>query len=130
MACNCGKKENDVYELLRFCNKRGFSVVGAASKLFKHFVNANKPLSVISYADRRWSIGKLYEKLNFTFLYDSKPNYFYLINGNRKNRFGYRKDILISKYGCDKNDTEHNFCFNNGWYRIYDCGSKVYEWKR
>ena len=38
-------------------------------------------------------------------------------------------DILISKYGCSPNDTEHNFCKNKGWYRIYDCGTKVYKWK-
>ena len=44
--------------------------------------------------------------------------------------FGYRKDILISKYGCSPSDTEHNFCKSKGWYRIYDCGTKVYKWKK
>ena len=28
------------------------------------------------------------------------------------------------------NDTEHNFCKSKGWYRIYDCGTKVYKWKK
>ena len=61
--------------------------------------------------------------------YHLDEKYFYIIGNERKNRFGFRKDILISKYGCDPNDTEHNFCFNKGWYRIYDCGTKVYKWK-
>lgn len=130
MACNCGKKGNDVYELLRFCNKRGFYVVGVASKLFKHFIKEKNPMRVISYADRRWSIGNLYKQLDFTFSHISEPSYFYIINNNRKNRFAYRKDVLISKYGCDINDIEHNFCKKNGWYRIYDCGTKVYKWEK
>lgn len=39
------------------------------------------------------------------------------------------KDVLISEYGCSPDDTEHNFCFKQGWYRIYDCGTMVYKWK-
>lgn len=123
------KKTENSYELLRFCNKLNMSVIGGASKLFKHFIKEFNPLEITSYADRRWSMGNLYNELGFNFSHNSEPNYFYVINGERKNRFGYRKDILISKYGCDPNDTERNFCFNKGWNRIYDCGTKVYKWK-
>lgn len=128
---NLGQKsKNGSYELLRFSNKQNVTVIGGASKLFKHFIKLNNPNEVISYADRRWSIGNLYEQLNFKFSHESEPNYFYIIGNERKNRFGFRKDLLISKYGCDPSDTEHNFCFNKGWYRIYDCGTKVYKWKK
>ena len=128
---NMGRKsEENEYELLRFCNKIGYSVIGGASRLFKYFKTTNTPLTVISYADRRWSMGNMYNKLGFTFVHNSEPSYFYLVNGERKNRFSYRKDILISKYGCRRNDTEHNFCNNNGWYRIYDCGTMLFEWKQ
>lgn len=123
------KKIENSYELLRFCNKINTSVIGGASKLFKHFIKEFNPLEITSYADRRWSMGNLYTELGFNFSHNSEPNYFYVINGERKNRFGYRKDILVSKYGCDPNDTERNFCFNKGWHRIYDCGTKVYKWK-
>ena len=128
---NMGRKtkENE-YELLRFCNKREYAVIGGASKLFNHFKVLHNPLRVISYADIRWSMGNLYEKLNFTFVHNSEPGYFYLINGERKNRFGCRKDILISKYGCPTNETEHNFCLKNRWYRIYDCGTMLFEWNK
>ena len=118
------------YELLRFANKKGYTVIGGASKLFKHFITTHNPIEIISYADRRWSKGNLYEQLDFKFSHTSNPSYFYVIGSERKNRFGYRKDILISKYGCSPTDTEHNFCKNKGWYRIYDCGTKVYKWKK
>ena len=128
---NMGRNNSDnEYELLRFCNKLHYSVVGGASKLFKYFIKEKNPMRIISYADRRWSIGNLYKQLDFTFSHISEPSYFYIINNNRKNRFAYRKDVLISKYGCDINDTEHNFCKKNGWYRIYDCGTKVYNWEK
>ncbi|MCK9415471.1 hypothetical protein M0Q97_02285 [Candidatus Dojkabacteria bacterium] len=127
---NLGQKqsEEDSFELLRFCNKLNTSVIGGASKLFKHFITNIKPKRIISYADRRWSTGTLYENLGFTFSHDSDVNYFYVIGQNRKNRYNFRKDILIKEYGCSVEDTEHNFCFNQGWYRIYDCGNKVYEY--
>jgi hypothetical protein len=128
---NLGSSNNEnEHELLRFCNDSNTSVIGGASKLFSHFIRKHNPSKIISYADRRWSQGKLYEKIGFKFLRNSVPNYFYVIGTKRKNRFNFRKDILISKYGCLPSDTEHNFCFNQKWYRIYDCGTKVYEWNK
>lgn len=127
---NLGSKSSkNCYELLRFCNKKDYSITGGASKIFKHFIKKYNPSEVVTYADRRWSKGKLYEELNFSFSHTSEPSYFYVINGERKNRFGFRKDVLISEYGCSPDDTEHNFCFKQGWYRIYDCGTMVYKWK-
>ena len=124
---NLGRKtECGVYELLRFSSKTGLNVIGGAGKLLKHFIKTVQPRKIITYADRRWSNGNLYEKLGFSFIQDTKPSYFYVINNTRKNRFGFRKDILISKYGCKKEETEHSFCLKNHWYRIYDCGTKSY----
>lgn len=116
------------YELLRFCNKTGYYVVGGAGKLFKHFVSEHNPKSIVSYADYRWSDGKLYDKLGFRQYNISKPNYYYVIGYNRKNRFNYRKSILVKKYGCPTTMSEHEFCLSKKWYRIYDCGSLCYEW--
>lgn len=116
------------YELLRFCNKLNVSNIGGASKLFKYFINNYEVSNVISYADRSWSSGELYEKMNFT-KSETKiiPNYFYIIDGTRKNRFGYRKDILVSA-GFDKNMTEVAIQHSRGYYRIFDLGSYKYEW--
>jgi hypothetical protein len=129
---NLGQRqtEENSFELLRFCNKLNTTVIGGASKLFQTFIRLNKPKRIISYADRRWSIGNLYENMGFTFSHNSTINYFYIFGQQRKNRYNFRKDILIKEYGCTKEDTEHNFCFNQGWYRIYDCGTKVYKYNK
>lgn len=127
---NLGNNSKDgCYELLRFCNKLNTSVVGGASKLFKHFIEANNVYSIISYSDRRWNSGNLYKTLGFALSHKSQPSYFYVVKGVRKNRFSYRKDILI-KEGYDPNKTEHQIMLDRGIYRIYDCGCLVYEYKK
>src|SRR5690606_8212220 len=64
---NLGSSSKEgVYEMYRFCNKLNTTVVGGASKLLKYFINEYKPKEIVSYADRRWSQGELYEKLGFT----------------------------------------------------------------
>ena len=113
------------YELLRFCNKLDTSVIGAADKLLKYFIKTYNPKKIISYADRRWSIGNLYEKLGFKFIHNSKPNYFYIVNNKRENRFKYRKDILV-KEGYDINKTEKEIMSDRGFNCISDSGNKKY----
>ncbi|HEG0266519.1 TPA: hypothetical protein SB288_001472 [Campylobacter coli] len=53
------------YELIRFCVKQGITIQGGASKLFKAFLRDYEPISVISYANRRFSKGSIYETLGF-----------------------------------------------------------------
>ena len=114
------------YELLRFCNKLNTTVVGGASKLLKHFIKIKRPLKIISYADRRWSDGHLYETLGFTHTHDSRPNYFYVVGQHRENRFKYRKGELV-KQGFDSSKSEHEIMLERKIYRIYDCGTMVFE---
>lgn len=123
-----GNDKHDT-ELLRFCNKINTNVIGGASKLFKHYVIGHSNESIVSYADRRWSVGKLYDVLGFNLYNKSKPNYFYVVGRQRKNRFSFRKSELVRRYNCPKELSEHEFCKSKGWYRIYDCGCLCYEWK-
>jgi very-short-patch-repair endonuclease len=117
---------NGEYELLRFCNKLNTNVVGGASKLFKYFIKTYKPTEITTYADRSFSQGKLYETLEFDFVSKTEPNYYYIVNGFRKYRFNYRKDILI-KEGFDPNKTEHQIMLERKIYRIYDSGNLKYK---
>lgn len=117
------------FEMLRFCNKLFTSVVGGASRLLRHFLKEVNPVEVISYADKRWSTGNLYEQLGFIYEGDTKPNYFYVVREERKNRFNYRKSELV-KQGFDKNKTEKQIMEERNIYRIYDCGTKKYRWKK
>ena len=125
---NLGKKNlENTYELLRFCNKLDTIVIGGADKLLSYFIKEYKPNEIVSYADRRWSQGKLYEKLNFKLYNISTPNYFYVIGQQRFNRFNFRKDRLV-KDGFDSNKTEKQIMEERGIPRIYDCGCLCYKW--
>ena len=117
------------YELIRFCNKLNTSVIGSASKLFNYFIKKYNPKSIISYANRRFSNGSIYEKLGFKFLRKTAPNYFYFKPSIRilmsRNQFQKHKLAnLLDKF--DENLSESENMFNNGYRRIYDCGNLVY----
>ena len=121
------------YELYRFVTAKNFSVPGGASRLFKHFVKKFNPKQVISFADRRWSIRSdknLYESIGFKFDSYTEPGYFYVQGNKRINRFALRKDVLIKEYGCSPEQSEHEFCQQQGWPRIYDCGQLKYIWNQ
>ena len=122
------KSKENSYELLRFCNKLNTNVIGGASKLFKYFIKNYNPVEITSYADRSWSVGNLYEKLEFEFDHKTRPNYYYVIDGIRKHRFGFRKDKLI-EMGEDKNKTEHQIMLEKNIFRIYDSGNLKFSFK-
>lgn len=115
-----GKKE---YELIRFCNKINYSIIGSASRLFKHFIKSYDFLEVISYSDVSMFNGNLYKQLGFTKISISKPNYFWIINGIRKHRFNFSKRKLINK-GFDPNKTELEIMHECGYYRVFSCGQE------
>jgi hypothetical protein len=120
-----GSKNID-WELLRFCNKKYTSVVGGASKLFKHFLK-NHSGSVISYADRRRSQGNLYKQLGFVFSHNSSPNFFYTKGLMLESRQKYQKHKLPKLLeNFDATLTEKQNMFNHCYRIIYDCGNQVW----
>ena len=119
----------DGYELTRFCNKLNTNVIGGADKLLKYFIKTYQPKQIISYADRRWSHGELYQKLGFEETHINKPNYWYIIGKIRKHRFGFRKHFLKEQGFDIQNKTEHEIMLERKIYRIYDCGTITYKLK-
>jgi len=122
-----GKLQKYDFELLRFCNKLNYTVIGGASKLFKYFLKTYNPIKIVSYADRSYSNGNLYSKLEFKYSHKSKIGYHYIIDKMRKHRFNYRKSILV-KEGYDKNKSAHEIMNDRQLYRIYNSGHKCYIW--
>jgi hypothetical protein len=120
-----GGKKNE-WELNRFCNKLNTNVIGSASKLLKYFINVYKPIKLVSYSDIRLFSGKLYEKLNFKLVSQSKPNYWYIIGDKRHYRFNFKKSNLV-RDGYNPNKTEKQIMFDRKIYRIYDCGNLRWE---
>lgn len=122
---------NNSWEMVRFCCKLGYHIPGAASRLLKKFENEHNNIVLTSYADRRWSQGKLYEALGFKLDHASAPNYWYwkYDSGNMqlKSRIECQKHKLkniLNKF--DSKLSERDNMFNNGFFRIFDCGNLVY----
>jgi len=118
------------WELVRFASKLNIAVVGGAQKLLKHFIKTHNPKNIVSYANRRWSNGHLYETLGFTFIRDSEPNYFYfkpnelILQSRNKFQKHKLKELFPSIY--DDKKTETQIMYEAGYRKIYDAGNKVY----
>jgi len=117
------------WELVRFCNKINTKIMGGTSKLFSYFINTYNPKSIVSYCDRRYFTGNVYEKLGFKFVSYTNPGYHYITNNykNLINRMNFQKHKLsgILK-NFDVNLSEWENMKNNGWDRIWDCGHSKY----
>lgn len=120
------------WEILRFATKLNTTIIGGASKLFKAFILGEQPKSIVTYADRRYSEGKIYEKLGFSFSHNAKPNYFYIKNGININRYAAQKHKLSKLLGdrFDPELSEYDNMLANGYKRVYDCGNKVFTWSK
>lgn len=115
--------EEGCYELVRYAGLLNSSVIGGFSRLLKHFIKIYRPKSILTYSDKRYFTGEIYQNNGFSYVKDTKPNYFYIFKQRREYRFKYRKDILV-KQGFDSNKTEREIMSERGINRIYDCGNK------
>lgn len=70
------------YELIRFANYKGFTVVGGLNKLLKMFIDEHVPDDIMTYADADWSDGTNYEKIGFERIELTPPLTFELDNEN------------------------------------------------
>lgn len=119
----------DHYELIRYCSKINTHIVGGASKLFKYFIKTNSPKYILSYANRDISNGNLYKQLNFEFIKNTPPSYWYIKNNQKINRFSLRKQNLI-KLGYNPTLTEKEIIsLIPNMKTIYNSGNKKYEFK-
>jgi hypothetical protein len=108
-------------EISRFASKLDTVVIGGFSKLFKQAIEWSKQnnySTIMTYADLRFGLGKVYEKNGFTFIKNTDLDYWYTDNHIRYDRFKFRaKDGLSEKQVADYNKVT----------RIYGCGSALYE---
>jgi hypothetical protein len=109
------KMSDGEWNLSRFCNKLNTQVIGGASKLLDYFIKNHNTKRIISYADRDWSGGDLYKKLDFDYLGTSNPDYKYVLNDRRIHKSRFRK----SRTGISES--------NLGLTKIWDCGKIKFE---
>lgn len=116
------------WELLRLSFGGNYTVVGGSEKLLTTFIREFAPRSLISYCDRRWFNGNVYERLGFSFLRESPPSHYYLEkDGSLSNRLKYQKHKLPELLSTfDSSLTAWDNMRLNGYDRIWDCGNFVY----
>lgn len=120
---------NKYFNLNRLSTKSNLQIVGGVSKLFKYFIRNYNPENIITYADRRFSTGQIYEKLGFTQERINKPSYSYFHKNRnlRYHRFNLRKDKIIKEDWYDNNKTVNENLLHEGYYKIYDSGTIKYN---
>ena len=123
------------YELLRFCSYLNSSVPGAASKLFKFFIDIYNPALIVTFCDCRFSStnpdNTIYSQLGFIYDGYSKPNYKYAKDGELYSRQQFMKNRLSKKLeNFDPTLTEAENMLMNGYTKLYDCGNFRYVWRK
>lgn len=112
------------WELTRYASTH--TVVGGASKLLKAFSSLGVADRLTSYSDVRMFSGKMYEKIGFTRVHQTRPDYYYTkssVGGFRLHKSKFQKKHLMKLFpGCDLTKTEKEICEENGYFQVYDCG--------
>ena len=128
--------KEDSWELIRFCNKINYNVVGGFQKLLKYFEINHNPVKLISFIDIRYFDGKGYISSGFILDKLEVPNYFYFKEHDKElilhSRQEFQKHKLKDKLEIfDENLSEYENMLNNGYLRIFDAGNikmiKLYE---
>jgi len=121
---------NEEYELLRFCNILNTSVIGGFPRLLKHFIIMYNPTSIISYANRRWSKGDIYENNGFEYVSITNTGYYYYHQSDTTKLFHrikfqkHKLHALLPKFDPTLTETEN--MYENGYRKIYDAGQLKY----
>jgi hypothetical protein len=132
---NMTKNKNGEYELSRYATKQNYIIRGLASKFIKFFIKEYSPNSIISFADRRWTIdpnNNLYTNLGFKLTTIVKPTYYYYNSKvdryKRYHKFSFGKNNLKKRYpNLDLSKTEKELTEELGFDKIWDCGLFKYE---
>lgn len=111
-------------EIIRYCNKLNYNIIGGASKLLKYFVKNNKCSNLITYSDNSISNGNVYKQLGFKFIKETKWNYWYL-SSDRHNKLFHRSNFMRHKLNTTLSEREE--MYKRGYRRYYDAGNKVFE---
>lgn len=112
------------YELIRYAVKAGYHVTGGFSKALSYFCKTYSPTSIVSYAKRDYSTGKVYISNNFTFVGFTKPGYSYIKDSNIYPRQKFQKHKLPNIFSeVDMSLSEKQIMENHNYYRLYDSGN-------
>lgn len=112
------------FELLRFCNKLDYTVVGGFSKLLRHFIRTMHPDDIMTYVDKDWSDGLTYEKAGFERVQILGPMEFLLNPATGVRIYPHRSEQ--ETFFEDNAKSDLSFDLNIDTLKVYNSGSYKY----
>ncbi|AUR85746.1 restriction endonuclease type II-like protein [Vibrio phage 1.081.O._10N.286.52.C2] len=125
MSFNKPRSTNYAWELNRYCVKSDVRINGGASKLLRAFRRGYDGV-IVSYANRRWSVGGVYDALQFKLSHIAPPTYWYLKGNRLFHKGGFKRSDIKRKMHFNDELTESENMYMNNYRRIWDCGLLVY----
>ena len=114
-------RDRKMIEIARMASAKDSLIVGGFSKLLsfaKKWSIQNGYKGILTYADLRFGKGEVYNKSGFTLVGKTKPDYWYSNGFLRFNRFGFK---------ASDGKTEKQVAEEAGVFKVYGCGSNIYE---
>lgn len=125
------------FELHRYCVRDGYTVLGGAEKLFKHFINEYNPPYILSYSDNDYFLGGIYERLKFENAGQCTPRYYWYLNGVELKREKCQlkhlrelyPELLQEAYDVNASNKEVYVMQSLGAQQVWRSGNTKWEWK-
>lgn len=107
------------WELSRFCNKCCVHVQGSFSKLLSQFIHEFPKESIVSYADKSYSLGDVYVKNGFIKISESKSNFWYVSSDQIRL---HRSNFMKKKIAPNDSRTENEIMEEMHFKKIFGPG--------
>lgn len=121
------------YEIIRLCTKNNVRILGGTERMFKHFVDNFKHISILTYADISKFTGNIYTKLGFEMERISEPNYMWVSSDSKTALPRYktqkRKLLNMMPY-LNPSMTEVEIMESLGFIKVCDCGNLVMSYDK
>jgi len=131
--------DNALVAIMCFINKGSVAVLnrfatscilpGGFQRLLAAFVKTYSQFTTIeSFADLRWSEGRVYSASGFELVSTIPPDYYWVKGLLREHKFNFRHSRLKARFeNYDAAKTEVQNCNANGWLQLYDCGKQKWN---
>ena len=118
------------FTLSRYCHKFGVFVSGGAERVFSYFCTQHRPKAVVATSDIAKSKGTVFSALGFKHIHTQKQDFKWTDGNTTLKRSQAKKPNLIKLGMATEDDPrgEAEILRDNDYYRIYDCGKKVWKW--
>lgn len=119
--------KNNIASIDRYATNK--NVIGGFTKLITYLEKTCNVKKITTFSDNSISNGGLYANNGFNIVNELKPDYMYIVKGERKHKFGYR----LKRFKNDpdlvfiENATEKELASVNNLSRIWDAGKIKWE---